>query len=51
MEHAGFVAVKLHGNLDGDSYGPDAERLIAVGRKPLSSHPKKRLDSDIANSQ
>ena len=51
MEHAGFVAVKLHGNLDGDSYGPDTERLIAIGRKPLSNHPKKRLDSDVANSQ
>ncbi len=34
MEHVGFVAVKLHGNLDGDEYGPDAERLIAIGRKP-----------------
>ena len=36
MERAGFVAVKLHGNLDGDEYGPDAERLIAVGRKPMA---------------
>jgi SAM-dependent methyltransferase len=34
MERAGFVAVKLHGNFDGDEYGPDAERLIAIGRKP-----------------
>jgi SAM-dependent methyltransferase len=34
MEHAGFVSVKLYGNLDGDKYGPDAQRLIAVGRKP-----------------
>jgi SAM-dependent methyltransferase len=33
MEHAGFVAVKLYGNLDGDEYGPDAERLVAIGRK------------------
>lgn len=33
MEQAGFVDVKLYGNLDGDEYGPDAHRLIAVGRK------------------
>jgi hypothetical protein len=36
MEHAGFVAVKLYGNLDGDSYGPNAERLVATGHKPAS---------------
>jgi hypothetical protein len=36
MERAGFVAVKLYGNLKGDTYGPDAERLVAVGRKPIS---------------
>jgi SAM-dependent methyltransferase len=41
MERAGFVAVALHGNLDGDEYGPDAERLIAIGRKPISKHPEK----------
>jgi SAM-dependent methyltransferase len=34
MERAGFVAVKLYGNLDGDPYGPNAERLVATGRKP-----------------
>jgi SAM-dependent methyltransferase len=34
MELAGFVDVRLFGNLDGDEYGPGAERLIAVGRKP-----------------
>lgn len=33
MEHAGFVAVKLYGDLDGNAYGTNAERLIAVGRK------------------
>lgn len=33
MERAGFVAVKLYGNLDGDAYGPSAERLVALGRK------------------
>jgi SAM-dependent methyltransferase len=30
---AGFSTVKLHGNLDGAPYGPDAGRLIAVARK------------------
>lgn len=34
MEQAGFVKVKLYGNLDGDAYGPTSVRLIAVGRKP-----------------
>jgi len=34
MERAGFVDVRLHGNLNGDGYGPNAERLIAIGRKP-----------------
>ena len=34
MQRAGFVDVKLHGNLDGDEYDPYAERLIAVGHKP-----------------
>lgn len=36
MERAGFIAVRLYGNLDGGEYGPNAERLIAVGRKPDS---------------
>lgn len=34
LEQAGFAGVKLHGNLDGDEYGPNAQRLIAVARKP-----------------
>src|SRR6185369_1909681 len=34
MEQAGFTKVKLYGNLAGDEYGPNATRLIAVGRKP-----------------
>jgi len=42
MEHVGFATVTLYGNLDGDPYGPNAERLIAIGRKPASEHPKKR---------
>jgi SAM-dependent methyltransferase len=33
MQQAGFLNVKLFGNLDGDVYGPDAQRLIAVGRR------------------
>jgi len=35
MERAGFIGVKLFGNLDGMEYGPNAQWLIAVGRKPL----------------
>jgi len=34
MEQVGFVDVKLYGSLDGSEYGPGAQRLIAVGRKP-----------------
>jgi SAM-dependent methyltransferase len=30
---AGFAKVKLFGTLDGEPYGPDAQRLIAVARK------------------
>ena len=33
LEDAGFQSVKLYGDLDGSPYGPDAKRLIAVGRK------------------
>lgn len=42
LEWAGFVDVRLFGNLDGDEYGPQAERLIAVGRKPGAKNPGKR---------
>jgi SAM-dependent methyltransferase len=34
LEQAGFAPVRLYGNMDGDDYGPDARRLIAVGVKP-----------------
>jgi SAM-dependent methyltransferase len=34
MELAGFVGVRLYGNLAGDEYGSNAQRLVAVGRKP-----------------
>jgi SAM-dependent methyltransferase len=37
MQRAGFSSVTLHGNLDGDEYGPNAERLVAIGRKPSST--------------
>jgi SAM-dependent methyltransferase len=37
MERVGFADVKLYGNLQGDEYGPNAERLIAIGRKPSKS--------------
>jgi SAM-dependent methyltransferase len=43
LERAGFVGVRLYGNLDGDGYGPDAERLIAIGRKPGSGQRGKSL--------
>jgi SAM-dependent methyltransferase len=33
IEQVGFTDVKLYGSLDGDEYGANALRLIAVGRK------------------
>jgi SAM-dependent methyltransferase len=36
MRQAGFSPVRLYGNLEGDEYGPEAQRLVAVGRKPVS---------------
>ncbi|MCX7002765.1 MAG: methyltransferase domain-containing protein [bacterium] len=33
LAQAGFADVQLYGTLDGDAYGPDALRLIAVARK------------------
>jgi SAM-dependent methyltransferase len=30
---AGFNQIELYGNLEGDQYGPAAQRLVAVGRK------------------
>ncbi len=35
MTQVGFTDVRLYGNLDGDNYGPDAHRLIAVARKTV----------------
>lgn len=37
LEQAGFVGVRLYGNLSGDEYGPNAQRLIAVARKSRQS--------------
>jgi SAM-dependent methyltransferase len=34
MEKAGFVDIRLYGNLAGDKYGYGSQRLIAVGIKP-----------------
>ena len=41
MTQVGFTDVKLYGNLDGDDYGPNAHRLIAVGRKAGESKTTK----------
>jgi SAM-dependent methyltransferase len=35
LRRAGFEDVKVFGDLDGNEYGSDAVRLIAVGRRPL----------------
>jgi SAM-dependent methyltransferase len=35
MQIAGFADIRLFGNLDGGPYGPAANRLLAVGRKPI----------------
>jgi SAM-dependent methyltransferase len=35
LQKAGFEEVKLFGDLDGNEYGVNADRLIAVGRKKL----------------
>jgi len=34
LEQVGFHQVKLYGSLDGDEYGPEAQRLCAVAQKP-----------------
>jgi SAM-dependent methyltransferase len=38
---AGFADVKLYGNLEGDEYGPNADRLIAVSRKAYGPRTQK----------
>ena len=34
MAQIGFTDVKLFGNLDGDEYDANAQRLIVIGHKP-----------------
>jgi len=34
LAEAGFESVRVYGSLKGDEYGPDAQRLIVVARKP-----------------
>lgn len=34
LEQASFIGVKLFGSFDGNEYGLNAQRLIAVGRRP-----------------
>jgi SAM-dependent methyltransferase len=45
MQHNGFSDVNLYGNLDGDEYGPNAHRLIAVGRKAVDRRTNKHRTS------
>jgi SAM-dependent methyltransferase len=49
MERVGFVGVKLHGSLDGDEYGANAERLIAIGRKPMLRRGQQRSGAPVPN--
>jgi len=41
MRQVGFADVKLYGNLDGDGYGPNAQRLVAVASKAGQPAAKK----------
>ncbi len=34
MEQVGFKEIDLYGDFDGNEYGYDAQRLIAVGKRP-----------------
>jgi SAM-dependent methyltransferase len=40
MIAAGFRNLKLYGALDGREYGPGAQRLVAVGRKPKAGRKR-----------
>ena len=42
LEGVGFQKVKLYGNLDGEDYGPDTERLVAVGQKLAASGTNRK---------
>jgi hypothetical protein len=41
----GFADVKLYGSLDGEEYGLNAKRLIAVATRPLAPKRGQRLPS------
>lgn len=41
MIQAGFIDVMLYGNLNGDEYGWNSQRLIAIGHKTKTSEAKK----------
>ncbi|HUU11512.1 MAG TPA: class I SAM-dependent methyltransferase [Phycisphaerae bacterium] len=45
LEAAGFVDVRLYGDLDGRAYGPDALRLVAVGRRPPAPRDRTGLQT------
>jgi SAM-dependent methyltransferase len=45
MEQVGFTKVKLYGDLGGSEYGRDAQRLVAVGRKPKRA--RNRVHDDL----
>ena len=45
MEAAGFVDVRLYGDLGGGDYGTNAQRLIVVGRKPKARKGKSAVGS------
>jgi SAM-dependent methyltransferase len=42
MEAVGFADVNLYGNLDGDDYDPDSQRLVAVARKAGEAKTKRQ---------
>ncbi len=48
MEQAGFSGVRLYGDLQGAAYGPEAQRLIAVGRRPLPPGRPGRIHSALS---
>jgi len=41
MTQVGYANVRLYGNLDGDEYGPNAHRLIAVACRPQDPKAKR----------
>ena len=51
MEQTGFVKVKLYGNLDGSEYGPQAQRLIAVGHKSTQKKETKTRTGKMSTQE